>query len=121
MVRRRARSVRRSHRRPRVRWPRGARRGLVRAGHRDRLRLGARAGDWRGQAFRYAIVSGASLLGNAVGEALIVRHGTNYIAGRVVISVIVGMAWNFPMHRYFVFRAPPPEAEVEPALADATL
>jgi putative flippase GtrA len=82
--------------------------------------FGARDGDWRGQAIRYATVSGASLLFNSVGEGLIVGHGVNYVAGRVVISLVVGMAWNFPMQRYFVFRAPPlPEsAAAEVAVSD---
>jgi putative flippase GtrA len=63
------------------------------------------AGDIRGQALRYAFVSTLSLIFNAVGEKLIVQVlGMNYIFARVVLSVVVGMIWNFPMHRYFVFR-----------------
>jgi putative flippase GtrA len=74
--------------------------------------FGARDGDLSGQALRYAVVSAASLVGNSLGEAFIVRHGVHYVAGRVAISIVVGMAWNFPMHRYFVFRAaPPPPAD----------
>jgi putative flippase GtrA len=82
--------------------------------------FGAGGGDLRGQAFRYAVVSAASLIGNTVGEALVVRHGTHYVAGRVAISIVVGMAWNFPMHRYFVFRAapPPPPASDEATVSD---
>lgn len=62
------------------------------------------AGDIRGQALRYALVSTLSAIFNAVGEKWIVQGGLNYILGRVLMSVVVGMAWNFPMHRYFVFR-----------------
>lgn len=59
-------------------------------------------------AWRYALVSGASLGLNAGGEALL--HdvaGLQYVVARVITSLIVSNAWNYPMHRFFVF-APPP-------------
>jgi putative flippase GtrA len=65
----------------------------------------ASAGDIRGQALRYAGVSALSLCGNAGGEWLLVRVGLQYILARVITSIVVGIAWNFPMHRHFVFRA----------------
>lgn len=65
----------------------------------------AQKGDIRGQALRYAAVSALSLCGNAGGEWLLVRLGLQYIVARVVASTVVGIAWNFPMHRHFVFRA----------------
>lgn len=81
------------------------------------------AGDIRGQALRYAFVSTLSLIFNAVGEKLIVQAGLNYIVGRVLMSVVVGMLWNFPMHRYFVFRdrssREEPAVEVSLVSADA--
>ena len=61
-------------------------------------------GDIRGQALRYAFVSTLSLIFNSLGEKLFVSLGLEYILARVVLSVVVGMLWNFPMHRYFVFR-----------------
>ena len=61
-------------------------------------------GDIRGQALRYAFVSTLSLIFNSRGEKLFVALGLNYILARVLLSVVVGMLWNFPMHRYFVFR-----------------
>jgi putative flippase GtrA len=64
----------------------------------------ARSGDLRGQALRYALVSTVSLACNAVGEWLIVRVGLQYVAARLVASLVVGIGWNFPMHRHFVFR-----------------
>ena len=65
----------------------------------------AREGDIRGQALRYAAVSALSLCGNAGGEWLLVRLGLQYIVARLITSIVVGIAWNFPMHRHFVFRA----------------
>jgi putative flippase GtrA len=80
----------------------------------------AQKGDLTGQAVRYAMVSAVSLGCNAAGEWVLVRIGLQYILARVVASVIVGVGWNFPMHRHFVFRddsgkatapaAPPTEA-----------
>ncbi len=65
----------------------------------------ARRGDLRGQALRYAMVSAVSLCCNAGAEWLLVRVGVQYIVARVVASTVVGIGWNFPMHRHFVFRA----------------
>jgi putative flippase GtrA len=61
----------------------------------------------RGQAWRYAIVSGASLGLNTGGEYLFhdLLH-IEYLLARVITSVIVSNAWNYPMQRYFVFSAP---------------
>ncbi|HEX9103406.1 MAG TPA: GtrA family protein [Polyangia bacterium] len=81
----------------------------------------ARKGDLRGQALRYAMVSTVSLLCNAAGEWVLVRVGLQYIVARVVASTVVGIGWNFPMHRHFVFRdearapAPSPLPAVERA------
>jgi putative flippase GtrA len=65
----------------------------------------ARRGDLSGQALRYAMVSTVSLCCNAGGEWLLLRLGLHYILARVVASTVVGIGWNFPMHRHFVFRA----------------
>jgi putative flippase GtrA len=56
------------------------------------------------QTWRYAIVSGASLGLNAGGEYLF--HdvlGLQYLVARVITSVIVSNAWNYPLQRFFVF------------------
>jgi putative flippase GtrA len=59
------------------------------------------------QAWRYALVSAASLGLNTAGEYLFqhVLH-IEYLLARVMSSVIVSNAWNYPMQRYFVFSAP---------------
>jgi putative flippase GtrA len=58
------------------------------------------------QMIRYALVSGASALWNALGEY--VFHDVlrvEYVVARLIVAVAVSFAWNFPMQRYFVFRA----------------
>ena len=81
----------------------------------------ARKGDLGGQALRYAMVSGVSLGCNAGGEWLLLRIGMNYIVARVVTSIVVGIGWNFPMHRHFVFRpdAAKPPVTTAPAPSEA--
>ncbi|MBK6532465.1 MAG: GtrA family protein [Deltaproteobacteria bacterium] len=56
------------------------------------------------QALRYALVSGASLGLNTLGEYLLsTRMGFHYLGARVVVAVAVSLLWNFPMHRRVVF------------------
>jgi putative flippase GtrA len=56
------------------------------------------------QAARYAAVSGMSLVLNALGEYLLHdRLGLQFQVARVLIAALVSVAWNFPMHRHFVF------------------
>jgi putative flippase GtrA len=66
-----------------------------------------RAGDApvAGQAWRYGVVSATSLAWNASGEALL--HdvlGLQYVLARVITSIVVGNAWNYPLQRRFVFK-----------------
>jgi putative flippase GtrA len=56
------------------------------------------------QAVRYGIVSLASLLLNALGE--FVMHDllrVQYVAARLVVAILVSVAWNYPLHRAWVF------------------
>jgi putative flippase GtrA len=56
------------------------------------------------QSWRYALVAGASLVLNAVGEHVfsdILK--LQYLVARVITSVIVSNAWNYPLQRFFVF------------------
>lgn len=58
-----------------------------------------------GQALRYALVSAASAVLNAVGVHLLVHYvGAHYVLGRTAVAIGVSLAWNFPMQRRFVFR-----------------
>ncbi len=59
------------------------------------------------QAVRYALVSATSLGLNALGVyVLAVMFSAHYVAARVVTSLLVSVAWNFPLQRHFVFRRP---------------
>jgi putative flippase GtrA len=68
----------------------------------------AAAGDAPGQALRYTLVCLASVVLNALGERLLVAVGDlQFVVARVVIASVVGITWNFPMQRRFVFRSNP--------------
>jgi putative flippase GtrA len=56
------------------------------------------------QVARYVLVSGASLVLNTTGQHIL-HHllGVQYVIARVMVAVVVSVAWNFPMHRAFVF------------------
>jgi putative flippase GtrA len=57
-----------------------------------------------GQALRYSLVSGASLGLNALGEHFILAiFASHYILGRILVATTVNNAWNYPMHRGYVF------------------
>jgi putative flippase GtrA len=56
------------------------------------------------QTWRYALVSAASLGWNAAGMHLFCDIlDMQYIFARVITSVIVSNAWNYPLQRFFVF------------------
>ena len=58
-----------------------------------------------GQALRYALVAASSLGLNSLGQHLMLRATSlPYVLARVLVAAVVGVAWNFPMHRRFVFR-----------------
>jgi hypothetical protein len=50
------------------------------------------------------MVAGASLGLNDLGEFLLVRAGLGYVVARVVVAVTVSNLWNYPLHKFFVFR-----------------
>ena len=59
-----------------------------------------------GQALKYALVSGGSLLLNSGGVwAVTEGAGVSYVSSKIVTSLLVGLFFNFPLHRYFVFKA----------------
>jgi putative flippase GtrA len=84
--------------------------------HRRTGRPGGRSGvdSARAQAWRYGLVSFASLLLNALGEYGL--HNVlrlQYQLARALVAITVSLVWNFPMHRWFVFaerEATSPEA-----------
>ncbi len=68
-----------------------------------------------GQALRYAVVSGASLALNAVGEHVLAGVlGIQYIVARVAVALAVSLLWNYPLQRFFVFAGGRANAVPEP-------
>ena len=56
------------------------------------------------QAVRYVLVAAGSLGWNSLGQHLMMRSTSlPYVAGRLVVAIVVALAWNFPLQRYFVF------------------
>jgi putative flippase GtrA len=66
-------------------------------------------GSVHGEGARYVAVSATSLGMNLVAAyALVDGVGLPAVPGVIAASIIVGAVWNYPLHRYFVFRAPVP-------------
>ncbi len=65
----------------------------------------AHHGRIHGQALRYSLVSGGSLVLNSAGVWFFteVAH-LPYPASKGIIAILVSVAWNFPLQRHFVFR-----------------
>lgn len=64
----------------------------------------ASGGDATPQVARYALVSGASLGLNTLGEHFAVGHlHSHYLGARVAVALAVSLMWNFPLQRHFVF------------------
>jgi putative flippase GtrA len=58
----------------------------------------------RGQAMRYAAVALASLVLNSLGVYFLTDYmGIYYAISRIITAVFVGVLFNFPLHRRFVF------------------
>ena len=59
---------------------------------------------WHGQAVKYGLVSGGSLGLNTLGVYVATDgFGLHYAASVILVSLVVGFAYNFPLQRYFVF------------------
>ena len=57
------------------------------------------------QAFRYFLVSAGSLVLNTLGVYLVTEFASiNYVISKVIVSLIVGLGWNFTLHKFFVFK-----------------
>ena len=64
----------------------------------------AQGGGVSRQALRYLAVSACSLGLNTLGEGLL--YGVwrlQFLLARIATSVLVGLGWNFPLHRFWVF------------------
>ena len=59
---------------------------------------------WRAQALKYALVSGGSLTLNTLGVyAATDGLHLHYAVSVFAVSMAVAVAYNFPLHRYYVF------------------
>jgi putative flippase GtrA len=57
------------------------------------------------QALRYTVVSGGSLVLNAGGVWLVTELGhIHYAISVVIVSIAVGVLFNYPLQRHFVYR-----------------
>jgi len=64
------------------------------------------AGDQavHGQALRYAAVAALSLILNSLAVYLLTAYGNiHYVISRVIAAIAIGLLFNFPLHRRFVF------------------
>jgi putative flippase GtrA len=60
---------------------------------------------WHAQAFRYALVATGSLILNTSGVYALTEYGhIYYLISQVMISICVGFFYNYPLHRFFVFK-----------------
>jgi putative flippase GtrA len=70
------------------------------------------------EAARYVAVSAVSLGLNLLGSyALVDGLHLPRVPGVIAASIVVGFAWNYPLHRYFVFRHVTHGPEVSPRAA----
>jgi putative flippase GtrA len=83
--------------------------------------FGAHGDAMVGQALRYLVVSALSLGLNVAGEALLVRAGVHYVVARVAVALAVGLGWNFPLQRRWVFVAAPSRRATSSPLAEGLL
>jgi len=60
---------------------------------------------WHGQALRYSIASGLGILLNAGGVYACTEWlKIHYSISVVLVSILVGLLVNYPLHRFFVFK-----------------
>ena len=56
------------------------------------------------QVFKYILVWNGNLLLNAAGLFLVTNYlGINYIISKIIVSVLVGVFYNYLLQKYFVF------------------
>jgi len=66
-------------------------------------------GAWRKQAMRYSFVAIASLFLNTYGVFLLTDGlEIQYVLSKILIALSVGVIFNYPMHRFYVFETKTP-------------
>lgn len=69
-------------------------------------------GSLPSQAVRYAAVCiGGAILNASLLGAMLELGSTPYVIARVVVSLLVSVAYSYPMHTRFVFRVAAPEED----------
>lgn len=67
--------------------------------------FGATHDRWHRQAVRYSVVSAASLLLNTGGVWLVTEYAhIHYSISVLIVSLLVGFLFNFPLQRHYVFK-----------------
>jgi putative flippase GtrA len=62
-------------------------------------------GHFTSQARRYLIVSGSSLILNTGGVFLVTElFQVHYALSVAIVSILVGILFNYPLHRHYVYR-----------------
>ena len=61
------------------------------------------ADDGYNQGARYFLVWTGNLALNAAGMYLFTKAGTNFMIAKVATSLLVAVAYNFPLQKYYVF------------------
>ncbi len=57
------------------------------------------------QAIKYTLVAVTSLVLNTWGVYLVTEHlGVKYALSKILVGLAVGWIWNYPLHRWLVFR-----------------
>ena len=85
--------------------------GHIAGGVSAKRHLIFRTGNQRllNQAGRYLLAWGTSLLLNlGLARLLVGGLGLRASVGVLLAAVVIGLAWNYPMHRLYVFRTPRP-------------
>ncbi len=60
---------------------------------------------WHGQAVRYVLASGLSLVLNTSGVWLLTEaFDIQYVISKVIVAVVMGLTVNYLMFKHFVFR-----------------
>lgn len=60
---------------------------------------------WHGQAFRYVLASGLSLLLNTLGVWFLTEtFSLQYVLSKTVVAILMGLTVNYWMFRHFVFK-----------------
>jgi putative flippase GtrA len=66
---------------------------------------GAHRAPVHGQIWRYLVVSAGSLGLNTLGVYLVTENfGLFYLKSKIVVALLVGWCFNYPLQKYFVYR-----------------